>query len=57
MLDNALHRFGDALRVPYGAVEYVKNVCRHGVKISLWTGKCCVMPVKLTPVPKLELLA
>ena len=35
---------------------YVKCVCRHGVKVSLWTGKCCVAPVKLTTVPRLELL-
>ena len=27
------------------------------VKVSLWTGKCCVAPVKLTTVPRLELLA
>ena len=37
-------------------VVYVRNVCRHGVKVSLWIGKCCVAPVKLTTVPRLELL-
>ena len=36
---------------------YVRSVCRHGVKVSLRTGKCCVVPVKLTMVPRLELLA
>ena len=34
----------------------VRSVCRHGVKVSLWTRKCCVAPVKLTTVPRLELL-
>ena len=36
---------------------HVRSVCRRGVKVSLWTGKCCVAPVKLTTVPRLELLA
>ena len=57
MLDVDLHGFGDASGVTYGAVVYVRSVCRHGVKVSLWTGKCCVVPVKLTTVPRLELLA
>ena len=57
MLDVDLHGFSDASRVAYGAVVYVRSVCRHGVKVSLWTGKCCVAPVKLTTVPRLELLA
>lgn len=57
MLDVDLHGFGDASRVAYGEVVYVRSVCRHGVKTSLWTGKCCVAPVKLTTVPRLELLA
>ena len=69
MLDVDLHGFGDASRVAYGAVVTLttslqtlltyseKCVCRHGVKVSLWTGKCCVAPVKLTTVPRLELLA
>ena len=35
---------------------FVRSVCRHGVKVSLWTRKCCVAPVKLTTVPRLELL-
>ena len=57
MLNVGLHGFGDASRVAYGAVVYVRNVCRHDVRVSLWTGKCCVAPVKLTTVPRLELLA
>ena len=57
MLDVDLHGFGDALKVAYGAVVFVRSVCRHGVKVSLWTGKCCVAPVKLTTLPRLELLA
>ena len=57
MLDLYLQAFGDASRVANGAVVYVRYVCRHGVKVSLWTGKCCVAPVKLTTVPRLELLA
>ena len=57
MLDIELNGFCDASTVAYGAVVYVRNVCRHGVQLSLWTGKCCVTPVKLTTVPKLELLA
>ena len=57
MLDVDLHGFGDALRLAYGAVVHVRSVCRHGFKVSLWTGKCCVAPVKLTTVPRLELLA
>ena len=56
MLDVDLHGFGDASRVAYGAVVYVRSVCRHGVKVSLWTRKCCVPPVKVTTVPRLELL-
>ena len=36
---------------------HVRSVSRRGVKVSLWTGKCCVAPVKLTTVPRLELLA
>ena len=54
MLDVNLLGFGDASRVAYGAVVYVR---RDSVKVSLWTGKCCVAPVKLTTVPRLELLA
>ena len=57
ILDVDLHGFGDASRVAYGTVVYVRSVCRHGVKVSLWTGKCCAAPVKLTTVPRLELLA
>ena len=57
MLDVDLHGFSDASRVAYGAVVYVRSACRHGVKVSLWTGKCCAAPVKLTTVPRLELLA
>ena len=56
MLDLDLHGFGDASRVAYGAVVYVRSVCRHDVNVSLWTGKCCVAPVKLITVPRLELL-
>ena len=56
MLDVDLHGFGDASRVAYGAVLYVRSVCRHDVKVSLWTRKCCVPPVKVTTVPRLELL-
>ena len=57
MLVVDLHGFRDASRVTYGVVVYVRSVCRHGVKVSLWTGKCCVAPVKLSMVPGLELLA
>ena len=57
MLDVDLHGFSDTSRVAYGAVVYVRNFCRHGFKVSLWTGKCCVAPVKLTTVQRLELLA
>ena len=57
MLDVDRHGFGDASRVVYEAVVYVRSVCRHDVKVSLWTGKCRVAPVKLTTVPRLELLA
>ena len=57
ILDVDLHAFSDASRVANGAVVHVKSVCRHGAKVSLWTGKCCVAPVKLTTVPRLELLA
>ena len=34
MLDVHLHGFGDASRVVYGAVVYVRSVCRHDVKVS-----------------------
>ena len=47
-LDVVLHRFGDVSRVGYVAVVYVRSDCRHGVKVSLWTEKCFVAPVKLT---------
>ena len=57
MLDIDLHGFGDASRVAYGTVVDVKNVCRDGVKVSFWTGKFCVAPIKLTTVLRLELLA
>ena len=56
MLDVGLHGFGDASRVAYEEVVYVRSVCRHGTKTSLWTGKCCVALMKLTTVPRLELL-
>lgn len=35
MLDVDLHEFGDALRVTYREMVYVKNFCRHDVKVSL----------------------
>ena len=57
MLDLYIHGFCNASRAAYGAVVYVRSLCRHGVKVSLWTGKCCVAPAKLTTVPRLKLLA
>ena len=30
----------------YCAVFYERAVCNHGVKVSLWTGKCRVPPIK-----------
>ena len=49
MLDVDLHGFGDASRL--------RSVCRHGVNVSLWTKKWCMVLVKLTTIPKLGLLA
>ena len=46
MLDVDLHGFGHPSRVAHGAVIYVRSVCRHGGKVSFWTGKRCVAPVK-----------
>ena len=57
MLDVDLHGFGDASRVASRAMVYVRSVCRQSVKVSLWTGKCCVAPVKPTTVPRLKFLA
>ena len=57
MLDVDLHGSGNAIRVAYRAVVCVRNVCKHDVKVSLLTAKCCVASVNLSTVPRLELLA
>ena len=50
------HSFADALRVVYVAVMYFRSVGRHVVKVNLWSDKCCIIPLKLIRVPKLEFL-
>ena len=52
-----LYRFCDASTVAYGTVVYALGVCAHGVKVSLWAAKSCVVPTKGQTVPRLELLA
>ena len=41
----------------YGAVVYARSICTHGVKVSLWAAKSCVVPSKEQKVSRLELLA
>ena len=55
--ETKLHGFCDASTVVYGVVVYAHNVCAHGVKVSLWAGKSCVLPSKEQTVPRLELFA
>ena len=52
-----LHGFCDASTVAYGVVIYAHSVCAHGVKVSLWAAKSCIVPSKEQMVPRLELLA
>ena len=52
-----LHGLCDASTVAYGAVVYARIVCAHGVKVSLWAAKSCVVLSKEQTVPRLELLA
>ena len=47
----------DASTVAYGAVVYARSVCAHGVKVSFWAAKSCVVLSKEQTVPRLELLA
>ena len=54
MFELDLHGLSIASWAAYGTVVYVRSVCRHGVKVSVWTEKCCFAPVKLTTVPRLE---
>ena len=51
-----LHGFCDASTLAYGSVVYVRSVCKHGVKVCLWTAKSCVAPAKVHTVPRLELM-
>ena len=55
--ESELHGFCDASTVAYGAVVYTRSACAHGLKVSLWTAKSCVVPSKEQTVPRLELLA
>ena len=36
---------------------YACSACAHGVKVSLWVAKSCVVPSKEQTVPRVELLA
>ena len=54
--ETELHGFCDASTVAYGAVVHARSVCAHGVKVSLWAAKSCVVPSKEQTVPRLELL-
>ena len=55
--ETELHGFCDASTAAYGAVVYAVSFCAHGVKVSLWTAKSCVVPSKEQTVPRLGLLA
>ena len=41
-----IHGFCDSSAKAYCTVVYVRVVCSHGVKVSLWAGKCGVAPMK-----------
>ena len=49
-----LHGFCDVSTVAYGAVVYARSACAHGVKVSLWAAKSCVVPSKEQTVPRVE---
>ena len=55
--ETKLHGFCDAWTVAYGVVVYAHSVCAHGLKVSLWAAKSCIVASKEQTVPRLELLA
>ena len=52
--ETELHGFCDVSTVAYGAVVYGRSACAHGVKVSLWAAKSCVVPSKEQTVPRVE---
>lgn len=55
--DLQLHIFCDASELAYGAVAYLRIAVRNKVHCSFLLGKSRVAPIKVTTIPRLELLA
>ena len=56
--DCEVHNFADASRISYGAASYLRVIDGHGnVHCSFLMGKGYLVPVPITTIPRLELLA
>ena len=52
-----LDGFCDSSEKAYCAIVYVRVLCSHGVKVTLWSGRSRVASAKGHSMPRLELMA
>ena len=58
VVSSQLHAFSDASCVGYGICVYIRVVDENGqIHVKLLMGKSCLAPLKMTTIPKLELVA
>ncbi len=52
-----LHHFCDVSEVSYGVVSYIRCECRDEFSSAIVMAKCRLSPLKVTTIPRLELVA
>ena len=57
VISREIHGFSDASKQGYGACVYIRSILKSGsIKVSLFTAKSRVAPLKEETIPRLELL-